>query len=123
MNIKKIVLAMLLAPAVLMASSQTTVVGKSSSTVFSTWNTNGTLYFRIVDKQGEPTCVSAWWNRLGFNSDRFELCDRSTLEYKARFYEYARLNAQGGSNGIIVALSGSANVTNKIDLCKHGLKC
>ena len=109
---------LLLLPCITQADVQTTVVGQKSETIFSAWNTNGALHFRIVDKENEPACVTVWWNRSGFNSDSFELCDRDTLDYKVRFYEYARLKARGSSNNIIVALSGSAAVTNNFDLCR-----
>lgn len=100
----------------------TVIDSDQSKTVWSGWNVKGTLHFKILTSEGEPACVNAWWNNLGRNSKRIELCDGSFLEYRIPAYLFSRLKVGWPEKKVAVAVSGSAQVVNRYDLCKH-LEC
>lgn len=113
----------LIIPALVWSNVQTTEINSDQSkAVWSGWNVTGTLHFKIINTEGEPVCVRAWWNNLGRNTKQFELCDGSSLDYKIPAYLFSRLKVGWPEDTVAVAVSGSAEVVTNYDLCKH-LSC
>lgn len=100
----------------------TVLIPNESGKLWTGWNVSGDLQFKIRS-EGENNCFEAWWNRNGFNSDRFTVCDGDRLSYNIPVFIVARLKGQAASKTAVAVSGSSPEVNSKIELCGKFVEC
>lgn len=101
----------------------TNIKPNQTKTLWSGWNVKGKLHFKVKSQNEDELCITAWWNKLGKNTTRFQLCDGDSLDYRIPAYIFARLKVGWPSSETVVAVSGSAAVVSSYELCGRHLDC
>ena len=104
---------------------QNTIVDPSDTqTVWSGWNIKGSLHFQIGSPSTSDLCVTAWWNKNGFKSDKFEICNGGALPYSIPPYLFARLKVGWPLEKTVVSVSTEASVNSLYEVCHPlGVDC
>lgn len=90
-------------------------------TVWDGWNVTGKIFLKIDGGSGED-CISLWWITMGFNSDSWQVCDRSEIEVTLPLI-YGELRAGGFTRQTGLSVSDSMGVAYSQELCGHVLEC